>query len=48
MRHSDKDAGGECEEIYRDDWFLTQSNSFTEEKKIPYKYNISVKKENRR
>ena len=33
MRHSDKDAGGECEEIYRDDWFLTQSNSFTEKKK---------------
>lgn len=38
MRYSDKDAGGKCEEIYRDDWFLTQSNSFTE-KKILYNYN---------
>lgn len=30
MRHADKDAGGECEEIYRANWFLTLIN-FAEE-----------------
>lgn len=37
MRHSDKDAGGEHEEIYRAEWYLTQSDSFAE-KNIPFTY----------
>lgn len=47
MTHSDKDAGGECKEIYRAGWFLTQQ--FCREKKSPtHKAETSVKKENRR
>ena len=32
MGYSDKDAGGECKEIHRVDWFLTQSYSFAKKK----------------
>lgn len=32
MGYSDKNAGRECKEIYRVDWFLTQGNSFSKKK----------------